>query len=309
MNLHEYQAKKLLRKFKLPLLNGVSYKEKLDSLLSDIDTLNGPPWVVKSQIHAGGRGAGHFKSTFNDKGGVQVITEKSEIISIASSMMGNILITKQTGSEGKKVNRIFVEEGCEIDREFYVSLLIDRNNSQLMMMISSAGGMDIEKVAEHSPEKIHNIHFSDHRYITLPTSLEKQLNINSDQFKQLNDISNKLVNVFINLDATTIEINPLVLNKEGKFILLDAKISIDDNALFRHPELLKMKDLSEEDPLELEASQSDMNYVKLNGSIGCMVNGAGLAMATMDMIKHSGGEMANFLDMRRSFSGTCGQSH
>ena len=297
MNLHEYQAKKLLRKFKLPLLNGVSYKEKLDSLLSDIDTLNGPPWVVKSQIHAGGRGAGRFKNTFNNKGGVQVITSKSETISIASSMMGNILITKQTGPEGKKVNQIFIEEGCDIDREFYLSLLIDRNNSQLMMMLSSSGGMDIEEVAKHSPDKIYNIHFPDHSNVELPSSLQKKLDINIDQFNQLGQISDKLVKAFLSLDATTIEINPLVLNSEGKFILLDAKISIDDNALFRHPELEELKDLSEEDPLELEASQSDMNYIKLKGSIGCMVNGAGLAMATMDIIKQFGEEPANFLDL------------
>jgi succinyl-CoA synthetase beta subunit len=297
MNLHEYQAKELLRQYKLPLLNGRFYIEKLDELLLDLDNLKGPPWVVKSQIHAGGRGAGYFKNIFNKKGGVQIINEKSELISVASSMMGNTLITKQTGSTGKRVNRIFVEEGCDIEREFYVSLLIDRNNSQLMMMISSAGGIDIEEVAENNPEKIHNIHFPIYTNIVLPTSLQKKLNINNDQFKQLNDISNKLVNAFIDLDATTIEINPLVLNKDGKFILLDAKISIDDNALFRHPELEKMKDFSEEDPLELEASESDMNYVKLSGSIGCMVNGAGLAMATMDIIKQFGEEPANFLDL------------
>ena len=297
MNLHEYQAKELLRQYKLPLLNGRFYIEKLDELLLDLDNLKGPPWVIKAQIHAGGRGAGYFKNIFNKKGGVQIINEKSELISVASSMMGNTLITKQTGSTGKRVNRIFVEEGCDIEREFYVSLLIDRNNSQLMMMISSAGGIDIEEVAENNPEKIHNIHFPIYTNIVLPTSLQKKLNINNNQFKQLNDISNKLVNAFIDLDATTIEINPLVLNKNGKFILLDAKISIDDNALFRHPELEKMKDFSEEDPLELEASESDMNYVKLSGSIGCMVNGAGLAMATMDIIKQFGEEPANFLDL------------
>ena len=274
MNLHEYQAKELLLKFNLPILKGKSYKEKLHGLDSDLNSLEGPPWVIKSQIHAGGRGAGYFKNVFNDKGGVQVVTSKSEIISIAKSMMGNTLITKQTGAYGKKVNQIFIEEVCDIDREFYLSLLIDRNNSQLMMMISSSGGMDIEEVAEQNPEKIYNIHFPDHTNINLENDLQQKLNINSNQFNQLNDILNKLVNAFISLDATTIEINPLVLNKEGNFLLLDAKISIDDNALFRHPELEILKDLSEEDPLELEASEYDMNYVKLNGSIGCMVNGA-----------------------------------
>ena len=297
MNLHEYQSKQLLHQFKLPLLNGRSYIKKLDGLESHLKDLSGPPWVVKSQIHAGGRGAGHFKNDFNQRGGVQVISGKLEVLSVASSMIGNILITKQTGPEGKKVNRIFVEEGCNIDREFYLSLLIDRNNSQLLMMISSAGGIDIEEVAENSPEKIHNIHFHDYKNIKLPHSLEEKLDLNRDQFNQLDDISKKLVNAFISLDATTIEINPLVLDNNGKFILLDAKISIDDNALFRHPELEDLKDLSEEDPLELEATENEMNYVKLSGSIGCMVNGAGLAMATMDIIKQFGEEPANFLDL------------
>ena len=297
MNLHEYQAKELLLQFNLPVLKGRSYEKKLQDVESDLANIKGPPWVIKSQIHAGGRGAGYFTNAFNDKGGVQVINSKSETISIANFMMGNTLVTKQTGPKGKKVNKIFIEEGCNIDREFYLSLLIDRNNSQLMMMISSSGGVDIEEVAEKNPEKISNIHFPDHKNISLNTNLMKVLNINRDQFNQLNDISNKLVNAFVDLDATSIEINPLVLNQEGKFIVLDAKISIDDNALFRHPELEKLKDLSEEDPLELEASENDMNYVKLNGSIGCMVNGAGLAMATMDIIKQYGEEPANFLDL------------
>lgn len=297
MNLHEYQAKELLLKFNLPILKGKSYKGKLDEFqLNQID-LKGPPWVVKSQIHAGGRGAGYFRHKFNEKGGVQIVTSKSEIVSVANSMIGNFLITKQTGKKGKIVNRIFIEEGCEIDREFYLSLLIDRNNSELMMMISSSGGMDIEEVAIQNPEKIHNIHFPNHKNILLPNYLKEKLDISNDQFKQLNDISKNLVNAFLSMDATTIEINPLVLNKEGMFILLDAKISIDDNALFRHPEIEKLKDTTEEDPLELEAYASDMNYVKLDGCIGCMVNGAGLAMATMDIIKQFGEEPANFLDL------------
>ena len=297
MNLHEYQAKELLRQYKLPVLKGRSYKGNLDDLEFDLNNLKGPPWVVKSQIHAGGRGAGYFKNNFNNKGGVQVVSKKSEVILIASSMMENILVTKQTGIEGKKVTRIFIEEGCQIDREFYLSILIDRNNSKIMMMISSAGGMDIEEVAESNPEKIYNIYFNDYEDIKLPEYLEKNLDLSRNHFNQLNDISNKLLKVFIGLDAASIEINPLVLNKDGKFIILDAKISIDDNALFRHPELEQLKDFSEEDPLELEASVSDMNYVKLNGTIGCMVNGAGLAMATMDIIKQFGEEPANFLDL------------
>ena len=297
MNLHEYQAKKLLSQFELPLLKGRFYIDGLHGIEEDLEDLQGPPWAVKSQIHAGGRGAGHFKKPFNDKGGVQITSEKSKIIQLANSMMGNILVTKQTGPEGKKVNRIFIEEGCKIEREFYFSLLIDRKTSELTMMISSAGGIDIEDIAEKNPEKIHTIHFNDFDKISIPNKLEEDLEINTSQFIQLKDISKKLVKAFISIDATSIEINPLVINSDGNFLLLDAKISLDDNAIFRHPELEKLKDLTEEDPLELEAAVNSMNYVRLDGSIGCMVNGAGLAMATMDIIKQFGEEPANFLDL------------
>ena len=297
MNLHEYQAKELLRQFDLPLLKGKAYVNDLKTIEKDLNELPGPPWVVKSQIHAGGRGAGHFKKPFNDKGGVQVIQDKTQAHIIANSMLGNILITKQTGVDGKKVNRLFIEEGCKIEREFYLGLLIDRTNSQLMLMISSAGGMNIEDVAEKNPEKIHINHFPDLTEINLPKNLEKQLELNPSQFEELLSISRKLVRAFKSLDASTIEINPLVLDGQGNFVLLDAKVILDDNALFRHPELKNLKDISEENPLEYEASQNDMNYVKLEGSIGCMVNGAGLAMATMDIIKQFGEEPANFLDL------------
>ncbi len=297
MNLHEYQAKELLQQFDLPLLKGKAYINNLETIEEDLNDISGPPWVVKSQIHAGGRGAGHFKKYFNDKGGVQVIQDKTQVLVIAKSMLGNILITKQTGADGKKVNRLFIEEGCKIEREFYLSLLIDRNNSQLMLMISAAGGMNIEDVAEDNPEKIHTIYFPDLTEINLPKNLEKQLELNSSQFEELLLISKKLVRAFKSLDASTIEINPLVLNNQGNFVLLDAKLILDDNALFRHPELEKLKDITEENPLEHEASQNNMNYVKLDGSIGCMVNGAGLAMATMDIIKQFGEEPANFLDL------------
>ena len=297
MNLHEYQAKELLRQFDLPLLKGKAYVNDLKTIEKDLNELPGPPWVVKSQIHAGGRGAGHFKKPFNDKGGVQVIQDRTQVPVIANSMLGNILITKQTGVDGKKVNRLFIEEGCKIEREFYLSLLIDRTNSQLMLMISAAGGMNIEDVAEKNPEKIHINHFPDLTEINLPKNLEKQLELNPSQFEELLSISRKLVRAFKSLDASTIEINPLVLDGQGNFVLLDAKVILDDNALFRHPELKNLKDISEENPLEYEASQNDMNYVKLDGSIGCMVNGAGLAMATMDIIKQFGEEPANFLDL------------
>ena len=297
MNLHEYQAKELLRQFDLPLLKGKVYINNLDTIEKDLNDLSGPPWVVKSQIHAGGRGAGHFKKSFNNKGGVQIIQDKTKVPVIAKLMLGNILITKQTGADGKKVNRLFIEEGCKIEREFYLSFLIDRNNSQLMLMISSAGGMNIEDVAEDNPEKIHTIYFPDLTEINLPKNLQKQLELNSSQFEELLLISKKLVRAFKSLDASTIEINPLVLNNQGNFVLLDAKLILDDNALFRHPELEELKDITEENPLEHEASENNMNYVKLDGSIGCMVNGAGLAMATMDIIKQFGEEPANFLDL------------
>jgi succinyl-CoA synthetase beta subunit len=297
MNIHEYQAKEILKNYGLPVLKGKSYNKNLETLDIDIKDLKGPPWVVKSQIHAGGRGAGHFKNSFNDKGGVQVIFDKDDVSSVAQSMMGNVLVTKQTGEIGKTVNRIFIEEGCDIDREFYLSLLVDRNTSKVMMMISAAGGMDIEEVAITNPEKIINVHFTTYKDISLDDSLLTKLDITKNQLDELASIINKLLNAFTSIDASTIEINPLVLNKQGSFVILDAKISLDDNALFRHPELIDLKDLTEEDPLELQAAEHDMNYVKLDGSIGCMVNGAGLAMATMDIIKQFGEEPANFLDL------------
>ena len=297
MNIHEYQAKEILKNYGLPVLKGMSYNKNLETLDVDIKDLKGPPWVVKSQIHAGGRGDGLFKNSFNDKGGVQIIFDKENVSSVAKSMMGNVLVTKQTGEIGKTVNRIFIEEGCDIDREFYLSLLVDRNNSKVMMMISAAGGMDIEEVAITNPEKIINVHFTTYKDILLDESLLTKLEITKNQLDELTSIINKLLNAFTSIDASTIEINPLVLNKQGSFVVLDAKISLDDNALFRHPELADLKDLTEEDPLELQAAEHDMNYVKLDGSIGCMVNGAGLAMATMDIIKQFGEEPANFLDL------------
>ena len=297
MNLHEYQAKELLKKFDLPVPKGIVFIENLSQIEENLETLKGPPWVVKSQIHAGGRGAGKFKNNFNNMGGVQVVSEKNKVFKIAESMINNVLITKQTGDKGKEVKRIYIEEGCKIKKEFYLSILIDRNTSQPMLMISASGGIDIEEVAEYNPDEIHYIYFSDLTNIVLRKNLIKTLDISEKQFEELNIIVKKLIKLFINVDASSIEINPLVLNDEGHFILLDSKISLDDNALFRHPELNELQDISEEDPLELEATKNNMNYVKLDGSIGCMVNGAGLAMATMDLIKQFGEEPANFLDL------------
>ena len=297
MNLHEYQAKELLRKFNLPLLSGKFYISSLNNLEKEIDNLVGPPWVVKSQIHAGGRGAGYFKNSVNNKGGVQIAKSKDEIKILANAMLNNTLITKQTGEKGKKVTRIYIEEGCEIKREYYLSFLIDRNTSKLMMIISSSGGTDIENIAQTNPEKIHNVFFSNLKYFTIDNKLKHLLNFTENEFNQFKIIVQKLGEAFVELDASTIEINPLVINNSGKLLLLDAKITLDDNALFRHPDLQELKDISEENEMELEAAKNDMNYIKLEGQIGCMVNGAGLAMATMDIIKQFGKEPANFLDL------------
>ena len=297
MNLHEYQAKDLLRKYNLPLLEGKSYIENVDNLSNDIKNIKGPPWVIKSQIHAGGRGAGKFLKPFNDKGGVQISNTSEDAQKIAMGMMGNTLVTKQTGNEGKVVKRVYLEAGCEIDREYYLSILLDRKQSKLMLMVSDAGGIDIEDVAEKTPKRIHYIHFDNSENILVSDNLQKKLNFSINEFNQFKEIVSNLCRAYIELDASLIEINPLVVTKDKKLILLDAKINIDDNALFRQQEIEKLKDTSEENKLELEASENDMAYIKLDGKIGCMVNGAGLAMATMDIIKQFGMEPANFLDL------------
>ena len=297
MNLHEYQAKELLKKFGLPIPNGNYYIENLDNIGKDLDSLNGPPWVVKSQIHAGGRGAGCFLKSINEKGGVQIAQSKEQVVNIANAMLNNTLITKQTGEKGKKVNRIYIEESCLIEKEYYLSLLIDRNSSNLMLMLSESGGIDIEKIVLEDPDKIKKIFFSSLKSFEINNNVKEMLNFDNNQFDQFKDIVSKLCKAFVELDASTIEINPLVLNNAGQLILLDAKINLDDNALFRHPELLNLQDLSEENEMELEAAKNNMSYIKLDGEIGCMVNGAGLAMATMDIIKQFGKEPANFLDL------------
>ncbi len=297
MNLHEYQAKDLLRKYNLPILQGKSYIENIDNFSKDIENIKGPPWVIKSQIHAGGRGAGKFLKPFNEKGGVQISNTSEDARKIAMGMMGNTLVTKQTGNEGKLVKRVYLEAGCEIDREYYLSILLDRKLSKLMLMVSDAGGIDIEDVAEKSPERIHYIHFDNSENIIVSDNLQKKLNFSINEFNQFKEIISNLCRAYVEIDASLIEINPLVVTKDEKLILLDAKINIDDNALFRQQEIEKLKDTSEENKLELEASENDMAYIKLDGKIGCMVNGAGLAMATMDIIKQFGMEPANFLDL------------
>ncbi len=297
MNLHEYQAKDLLRKYNLPILEGKSYIENVDNLENDLQNIKGPPWVIKSQIHAGGRGAGKFLKPFNTRGGVQITESIDDAKKIAKEMMGNILITKQTGNEGKLVNRIYLESGCEIDREYYLSILLDRKQSKLMMMVSDAGGVDIEDVAEKTPERIQYVYFDNLEDFTISDSLQNKLNFSINEFTQFKEIVSNLCKAYVEIDASLIEINPLVVTKDEKLILLDAKINIDDNALYRQADIEKLKDTSEENDLELEASENDMVYIKLDGKIGCMVNGAGLAMATMDIIKQFGMEPANFLDL------------
>ena len=290
MNIHEHQAKELLKQFNVPVLNGfVAYNEK--ELDKQIDTLKGPIWVVKAQIHAGGRGKG---------GGVKVVNSIEDVHEAFNNMMGMNLVTKQTGSEGKEVKRIYIEDGCKIKEEFYLSYLIDRKTKSICLIASSEGGMDIEEVAEKTPHKIAKIFIDPATNKLSKDDVSKAsdiLNLEETQFDQLNEILSNILKLFIEKDASLIEINPFVLTEENQFLCLDAKMNFDSNALFRHEEILALRDLSEEEPLEIEASKHGLNYIKLDGSIGCMVNGAGLAMATMDIIKLYGEKPANFLDV------------
>lgn len=290
MNIHEHQAKELLKQFNVPVLNGfVAYNEK--ELDKQIDTLKGPIWVVKAQIHAGGRGKG---------GGVKVVNSIEDVHKAFNNMMGMNLVTKQTGSEGKEVKRIYIEDGCKIKEEFYLSYLIDRKTKSICLIASSEGGMDIEEVAEKTPHKIAKIFIDPATNKLSKDDVRKALDIlklERTQFDQLNEILSNILKLFIEKDASLIEINPFVLTEDNQFLCLDAKMNFDSNALFRHEEILALRDLSEEEPLEIEASKHGLNYIKLDGSIGCMVNGAGLAMATMDIIKLYGEKPANFLDV------------
>ncbi len=290
MNIHEHQAKELLKQFNVPVLNGfVAYNEA--ELGKQIDTLKGPIWVVKAQIHAGGRGKG---------GGVKVVNSIENVYEEFNNMMGMNLVTKQTGPEGKEVKRIYIEDGCKIKEEFYLSYLIDRKTKSICLIASSEGGMDIEEVAEKTPHKIAKIFIDPVTNKLSEDDVSKAsdiLNLGETQFDQLNEILSNILKLFIEKDASLIEINPFVLTEDNQFFCLDAKMNFDSNALFRHEEILSLRDLSEEEPLEIEASKHGLNYIKLDGSIGCMVNGAGLAMATMDIIKLYGEKPANFLDV------------
>jgi len=299
MNIHEHQAKEVLKTFGAPVANGVTITNQ-DEIEAAVGTLSGPVWVVKSQIHAGGRGKGKFKELGeNAKGGVRVSFSAEEALANASEMLGKTLVTKQTGPAGKQVNRIFIEDGADIERELYLSILVDRETGKVSFVASTEGGMDIETVAEETPNKIHTINITQSTGVT-DEDTEKladayKLAGNSrDQGKKL---FKALYKAFTDKDMSMLEINPLIVTKSNEIQVLDAKISFDGNALFRHPDLMAYRDESEEDAKELEASKYDLAYIALDGEIGCMVNGAGLAMATMDIIKLYGAAPANFLDV------------
>jgi succinyl-CoA synthetase beta subunit len=298
MNIHEYQAKLLLAKYGVATLKGgVAYTAaEAENIAKE---LGGPVWVVKSQIHAGGRGKGKFIGHESEGGGVRVVKTVEAVRDNTKNMLGQILVTHQTGPAGKEVKRVYIEEGCDIKRELYLGMLIDRATSRVTIMASTEGGMEIEEVAAHSPEKILKVAidpvagFQQYhgREIAFGLGLEgKQVNV-AVKF------IGALYKAFIDLDCSIVEINPLVVTGSGEIIALDAKVNFDDNALFRHKDIEELRDESEEDPSELEAARHSLNYVKLDGKIGCMVNGAGLAMATMDIIKLYGSEPANFLDV------------
>tara|TARA_B100000674_G_scaffold209915_1_gene172041 strand:+ start:1838 stop:3025 length:1188 start_codon:yes stop_codon:yes gene_type:complete len=298
MNLHEYQAKTLLKDNNVRVLAGVPVLQNAD-IDNAVDSIQTPVMVVKSQIHAGGRGAGKFLDSGDNKGGVRVCFSKEEAKENAQKMLGKTLVTKQTGPEGKVVNRLYIEEGCDIKKEFYLSMLVDRSSSSISIIASTEGGMEIEEVAEKEPEKIITVNIPGDPEIDQQSlkKLIQGLGINENQSDDFCDQIQKIYTSFLSTDASLIEVNPFVLTGEENFLALDAKVSIDDNALYKHKDIAEMLDETEEDPAEIEASKYELNYVKLDGSIGCMVNGAGLAMGTMDIIQLHGGSPANFLDV------------
>ncbi len=289
MNIHEYQGKEVFRKFGVPTPRGIPVFTA-DEAVKAAESLGGSVWVVKAQIHAGGRGKG---------GGVKVAKSLAEVKDLASKILGMTLVTHQTGPEGRLVRRLLIEEGADIKKELYVALVVDRATQKVTMMASSEGGMDIEEVAAHTPEKIHRVAID-------PTTglkdaeaegLARKIGVPEGSIAQARDLLKNLYRVFDESDCSLAEVNPLIVTGEGKVIALDAKLNFDSNALFRHPEIVAYRDLDEEDPAEVEASKFDLTYISLDGNIGCLVNGAGLAMATMDTIKLYGGTPANFLDV------------
>ena len=289
MNIHEHQAKAVLSEFGIPVPQGRP-AFTVDEATAAATELGGPVWVVKAQIHAGGRGKG---------GGGKVVRSLDDLKAEATRMLGMTLVTHQTGPEGKKVNRIYIEEGAAIEKELYLSLLVDRETSRVSVVASTEGGMDIEQVAHDTPERIttFSIDPATGPWPHHASHLAKALNLKGDLAKQIRTLLPALYKAFVAKDMSLLEINPLIVTGAEKLVVLDAKISFDDNALYRHPEIAKLRDETEEDPKEIEASKHDLSYIALNGEIGCMVNGAGLAMATMDIIKLYGAEPANFLDV------------
>ncbi|MFM9861083.1 ADP-forming succinate--CoA ligase subunit beta [Pseudoxanthobacter sp. M-2] len=299
MNIHEYQAKAILKDYGCPVSKGVPIFSAGEAEAA-AKALGGPLWVVKSQIHAGGRGKGKFKeASAGEKGGVRLAKSIDEVKAFATEMLGATLVTIQTGPAGKQVNRLYVEDGSDIDKEFYLSMLVDRATGRVAFVVSTEGGMDIETVAHDTPEKI--ITFSvDPATGVMPhhgRTVAKALKLTGPLAKQAGDLVSKLYAAFTEKDMAMLEINPLIVTKGGELKCLDAKVSFDSNALYRHPEVMELRDVTEEDEKEIEASKYDLSYIALDGTIGCMVNGAGLAMATMDIIKLYGEEPANFLDV------------
>ena len=290
MNIHEHQAKKILKEFGAPISNGVVLIS-LENIKEEVDNLKSDKYVLKAQIHAGGRGKA---------GGVKLINSLDELEIEAKKMMGKVLVTHQTGPEGKEVKRLYVEEASDISKEFYLSCLVDRETAKIAFISSTEGGMDIEKIAVERPDKIitNKIGIKDEGpSLSEVESIISIFKFDEKQKKIATKLIHSLYKIVIEKDANLIEINPLIITKDGNLICLDAKMNFDDNAIFRRPDILKLRDLNEEEPAEIEASKHDLAYIKLNGSIGCMVNGAGLAMATMDIIKLYGKEPANFLDV------------
>ncbi len=289
MNIHEHQAKQILKKYGAVVPDGV-FSLTVDELIEKAKLLKTEKFVLKAQIHAGGRGKA---------GGIKILNTIEELSVAAKELLGKTLVTHQTGSEGREVKRLYVEESSNIEKEFYLSCLVDRASSKIAFISSDQGGMDIEEVASKTPEKIITTKIDINDEI-LETECEKIIeifNLSNDAKKQAISLVKSLYKMFISTDANMVEVNPLILTKEEKIICLDAKVNFDDNALFKHPDIIELRDLNEEDPTEIEASKHDLAYIKLDGSIGCMVNGAGLAMATMDIIKLYGKEPANFLDV------------
>jgi succinyl-CoA synthetase beta subunit len=299
MNIHEYQGKAILKEFGAPVSAGVA-AFTVDEAVAAAKTLPGPVYVVKSQIHAGGRGKGKFKELpANAKGGVRIATSIEEVGAFAKEMLHNTLVTVQTGPAGKQVNRLYIEDGSAIEKEFYLSMLVDRATSRVAFVVSTEGGMDIETVAHDTPEKIVTFSIDPATGVMAHhgRTVAKALGLSGDLARQAERLTAQLYAAFVAKDMAMLEINPLVVTKQGDLKCLDAKISFDSNALYRHLDILKLRDLTEEDDKEIEASKYDLNYIALEGEIGCMVNGAGLAMATMDIIKLYGATPANFLDV------------